>query len=320
MIDILIPTFNRSESLAKNLTLLNDLLIKERLIDCFRILVSNNCSTDETDKMLEEFSLNLICKLVVYNQSTNIGLERNSIFLLQKSESKFVIYLGDDDYLPEGYLTELYFHVNTEPALGVVIPGFTSVDADGNKRVCRKILKGNLKLNAGFLSVLRLSSYGHQLSGLLLRRDGLLESYTSNELFRNIYPFIFFVARNNEKFVSIFASRFQVLVSISNSKDWRYDEIGLLGEIIKNYKILYPSSVLKQTLASFCLIARQRWRLRISVRPTLYLPALKAIKHFTINPVPPILLKILIVLFLPVLYLVELFSVFVRLLPNRQAK
>lgn len=311
-IDILIPTFNRAPFLAKNLELLQEQIQNSNLEKRYRILVSNNCSTDETSEAIKKFESTAQVELVVYEQKENIGLERNAVFLLQNATADFVLYLGDDDYLPEGYLTSLIKRVDSDEHLGVVIPGFTTVDVDGNKRIARKILKNDIEAKPGFSSVLRLSAYGHQLSGLLLRRDGLFERYTADDGFRNIYPFIYFVAYNNQYFSSIYSSRYQVLVSISNSKDWRYDEIGLLGEIIKNYKILYPTNTIKQTLAALTFIVKQRWRLRVSIRPSSYSKTLNAVKHFLHSPIPSAQLKLGLIIAIPVLYLVELMAVVKR--------
>jgi abequosyltransferase len=315
MIDILIPTFNRCTSLKKNLLVLNELLKNENLNEQFQVLVSNNCSSDNTESMLNDIGSHLCFRLIVYTQTKNIGLEPNAVFLLANSTSDYVIYLGDDDYLPEGYLTRIYQLVKEDPNLGVVIPGFTTVDVDGNTRIGRKKLETDVVCGRGFLSVLKFSTYGHQLSGLALRRHELLKTYVENPELRNIYPFIYFVAKNNFEFKTVYAPRFQVLVSVSNTKDWLYDEMGLLCEVLKNYNILFKDSLAKQIVSSCVFVFRQSWRLRISMRPSSYGLTLKALRAFLESKVPSTLLKITVVAGLPILYLKQLVDSITRRLP-----
>lgn len=308
MIDILIPTFNRCDSLKHNLLVLDELLRNENLNEQFQVLVSNNCSTDDTKNMLNDIGSSLCFRLVVHTQTKNIGLEPNAVFLLANSISDYVMYLGDDDYLPPGYLSYAYSLIQKDHDFGVLIPGFTTVDGDGNRRVSRKPLSIDITRPAGFGSVLKLSTYGHQLSGLVLRRKGLLDAYVENPELRNIYPFIFFVAKNNFEFNSVYAPRFQVLVSVSNSKNWRYDEMGLLCEVLKNYNILFQDSVIKQIVSSCVFIFRQGWRLRISLRPSSYGLTLRALQAFLKSNVPSTQLKIAVVAGLPILYFKQLFD------------
>lgn len=307
-IDILIPTYNRAPFLANNLDLLQQQIITSNLDKRYQILVSNNCSTDETSAVIENFKIKSRVDIKIFEQTENIGLERNAIFLLKSSTANFVLYLGDDDYLPDGYLENLIEKVDRDEQLGVVIPGITTVDADGNRSVFREVSSKDIEMRPSFIAVIQLSSYGHQLSGLLLRREGLYERYTANENLRNIYPFIYFVAYNNQYFSSCYTPRHQVLVSISNSKDWRYDEIGLLGEIIKNYQILYSSSQIKQTASALVFIVKQRWRLRINLWPSSYSKSINALKHFVGSPVPSSLLKFCVIFSIPFLYFAEFYA------------
>ena len=52
LLDILIPTFNRENALEKNLHLLINFIDKLKVEHEVKIIVSDNCSTDDTLKML----------------------------------------------------------------------------------------------------------------------------------------------------------------------------------------------------------------------------------------------------------------------------
>jgi glycosyltransferase involved in cell wall biosynthesis len=272
MIDILIPTYNRKNDLNKNIYHLNDLIEREGLEKYFNILVSDNCSTDDSFEELQKIKSNLKVNITLFQQDENIGLEKNAIFLLEKATSDFIMYIGDDDYLPSGYLSYVVDKINEDIQVCVIIPGITAYFAGGSTKESRIEKFSEKKFEEGFLSALKTSHLGHQLSGVLFRREGLYDKYTENNNLRNIYPFIFFVAYNALRGKVYYAPKYKVLVTQSNSKDWGYDDSGLLTEIFKNYKIIYPNSVLKRFLLCQYIMIKQRWRLRIGKNPY---PAMK---------------------------------------------
>jgi glycosyltransferase involved in cell wall biosynthesis len=276
MIDILIPTYNRAPFLIKNIILLNEQMESDGIIDKFRILVSNNCSTDDTKTALELVEKDIKVKLKTYEQFSNIGLEKNAIFLLCESDAEFIIYLGDDDYLPSGYLNFIAETIENDKEVTAIIPGILALYPDGLTLPGRFANFEVKKYSPSLKTTREVSNFGHQLSGLFLKRDGLSKNYLRSENLRNIYPFIFFVAYNNLRGTTYYAPKFQVLVSQGNSKDWKYDDSGLLVDILKNFKILYPDSWRKRLLLSWSFIIKQSWRLRIGSNP---IPAFKSFIH-----------------------------------------
>lgn len=261
-LDILLPTYNRATDLAKNLKLLDEQANKLNGKP-IKIIISNNASTDDTFTYLEDLKTEkLSFELEIYHQPTNIGLEPNAIFLLSKSKSNFIMYLGDDDFLPNGYLDFVISTIRTDQELGSIIPGFSALYKDGTVHESRNACFDVKKYDKGFNSLLKISHFGHQLSGLVSKREGLLESYLAMEDCRNIYPFIFFISKPIKELNSYYAPKYQVLVSQENVKDWNYDESGLLTEVFKNYKLLYPNAALKRLLLELSFSTNQSWRLR----------------------------------------------------------
>lgn len=263
MIDILIPTFNRAPFLKKNLNLLIEQIHDSQLDDKISILISDNFSEDETISIVTNIIENTNINIKLYRQTENIGLEKNAIFLLKKSSNDFIMYLGDDDYLPKGYLTYIFDKINNIDNLSCIIPGISGLYSNEIVRPSRNADFDEKRYEPSFKTVKQISFYGHQLSGVLLKRKGLYENYTADEKLRNIYLFIFFVAYNNLQGISIYAPKYQILVSQSNSKDWNYDNSGLLTEIFKNYKILFQNNSLKRNIMNFYIMNQQSWRLRI---------------------------------------------------------
>jgi glycosyltransferase involved in cell wall biosynthesis len=312
MIDILIPTYNREQDLIKNINHLNDLVVKEKIEKYFRILVSDNCSTDHTWDRLNDVESETEIELIKFRQNGNVGLERNAVFLLQKASSEYIMYIGDDDYLPENYLKFVVDTIQSDKIVCSIIPGINALYADGSTKPGRGANFDRKKYAPGFISALKLSCYGHQLSGILLKRDGLEKNYLRDPHYRNIYPFIFFLSYNNLRGSSYYVPMYKVLVSQSNSKDWSYDDSGLLTEMFKNFNILFPESSLKRFLLSASILKKQgAWRLRLGKNPFL---AIRSLTHVWKNKSTDLLVKIFLPIAVFYLYLRKLLSISKRML------
>lgn len=294
MIDILIPTYNRSIFLEKNLLLLKKIINEKKLNSIINIIISDNNSNDNTDAIIKNFSAENFCNIYTYKQTSNIGLERNAIFLLTKARAKFVMYLGDDDYISEDYLSFSIEQIKKDENLSCIIPGFSCLYEDGIVLPARNESYDFKKFKSNLSTVCRISNYGHQLSGLITRRAGLLEEYTTINELRNIYPFIFFVTKCILSGNSIYAPKYQVLVSQSNSKDWKYDDSGLLLEIFKNYNIAFGKRSIKYTIACISFIISQPYRLRVGRNINL---AFKAFKELVTNHQVTLTVKIFLIFF-----------------------
>lgn len=308
MIDILIPTFNRAEFLKKNILELNQKITRSKLQTEFRIFVSDNCSTDNTTDTLAEIERLVTVPIIKFRQDKNIGLEPNALFLLMKATSEYVMYLGDDDYLPEGYL-EFIFEKTTKEGVDCVIPGFSELFPGNIIKPSRNASFQLKKYPSGFSTLCELSNYGHQLSGLLTKRDGMYGAYMEQDENRNIYPFVFFISYCILRGETYYAPMYQVLVSQSNSKDWSYDDSGLLVDIFKNYKTLFPNQPFKEVWASVSFARIQYWRLRIDKSP---LDAWKAFVHLIASKEVSNLIKLSLLALYPYFYSRKIFSFFKR--------
>ena len=95
LLTIAIPTFNRRDFIEMSL---NSIFCQfdERV----EVLVSDNCSTDGTERFVKEHY-----PQVRYEKNNeNIGPDRNFLECFKKANGKFILLLGDDDILVEGAL------------------------------------------------------------------------------------------------------------------------------------------------------------------------------------------------------------------------
>lgn len=96
LLTIAIPTFNRCKKLRRLLKIIENEIINSRLTDHVRVLVSDNASSDDTSETISEFKHGKI-NLTYYCQSTNLGFDRNVMYLYENIESEYVWFFSDDD-------------------------------------------------------------------------------------------------------------------------------------------------------------------------------------------------------------------------------
>lgn len=247
---ILIPTYNRAGILEKNLLSLLAEIKQYNLESEIGIVVSDNASTDETFSVLK----NLIpvfseahVDFQIYRSDVNTGLEGNGVFILGKAIAEYVIWLGDDDFLPEGFLQYTVDKFKTEN-IGWMLTGAITEYKDGSRVDTYHLDFDEKRYQQGYDTIWAVSLYGHKMSGLVIRREGVLESYLSKPEWRNIYLYIYFLLYNQVKYPGIFAAKYKVLVNHDNKKDFSYNTIGLLDEVFKSYNFLIQVFGLKKVI------------------------------------------------------------------------
>lgn len=240
-IDILIPTYQRAEALLPNLSHLLTLVRGTGCESRCRIIVSDNASTDATESIVAKFVAERKCaELIKYRRNEqNLGLEKNAVKCLEAATADFVLWCGDDDFIADGYLEFLLTKIDENPRLGCVLPGLASLHQDGSLHSGRIAPYDIKEFPNGYESVLQCSHLAHQMSGILLRRQGLLEAYLKSPQYRNPYLFIYMASDRMLKYDTIYAPKFRTAVTVFNAKDWSYNKVGLLDEVFKNYFALH---------------------------------------------------------------------------------
>ena len=69
----------------------------------FELLISDDCSTDDTIRICEDFSKK-DKRVKLFKQKKNLGVSDNFYFVFRKSRYKFFIWLSGDDYISKDYL------------------------------------------------------------------------------------------------------------------------------------------------------------------------------------------------------------------------
>lgn len=283
LLTILIPTYNRRQFLEKNCLSLVENINRYHLNDKVKILISNNQSPDSTQSFLDTFSnVNSNVNIEIINQKSNIGSVNNVLFLLDKSTSEFVLFLGDDDFLHEEYLHNI-INLISKPKnkISAIIPSNLAVSEKGEiLGFSRDTDMNSRTFDAGFNSCLINSWRGHQLSGLIFKRAGLADLCKKNSIC-NMYLFIYLVAVSSLRGTLIHLTEFPVKVSrpSQEEKGWSYGNDGLISHIFDNYKQLSDISKKQRMLLELKILDEQYWRYIMYVKkgPIAFLKALKAI-------------------------------------------
>ncbi|WP_084615815.1 glycosyltransferase family 2 protein [Solimonas flava] len=96
LLSICIPTYNRAAKLKRQLMAV---LEQTRTLDDVEILVSDNCSGDDTGRVCAEFSG---LGFRINRNETNIGSVRNINKLFELARGAYIWFLADDDILDQG--------------------------------------------------------------------------------------------------------------------------------------------------------------------------------------------------------------------------
>lgn len=263
LLSILIPTYNRATYLEKNLMILYNHITKMKVFDKIEIIISNNCSSDNTHEIVENFK-NKYPQFNVFHitQESNIGLEKNALEVLKYAQNEYVMYLGDDDYVDFFYLEGILSHLTISNNTHCIIPSNVPIDINGNLLPGQRDINIKSKLyKQGFKNCLQNSWRGHQLSGLVLKRKRLYQIYKERDV-GNIYLFIFLVGYCCLKGDTYHFTNYPIKVTSpgQENKDWNYGNDGLIDEIFDNYLKL-PVNYLKRSILQLHFFKKQSWRL-----------------------------------------------------------
>lgn len=239
-LSILIPTYNRCADLLYNLSLLEEHILANNLLQQVCVIVSDNASSDNTYEKLLEYKSYCDIQLLLHKQVNNVGYAKNLLDLIKIAKTEWIMLLGDDDYLEPTYITDCLHSINNNPNLGCIIPNYRIWESI-KKELCgfREENCETMLYKAGFEACLANAWRAHQLSGLSFKRAGIYEEYTKYNM-NNLYPQIFFVAYSALRYDVLHFGHFCLRVSAipQTQKDWNYGNDGLMNDIFQNFRYL----------------------------------------------------------------------------------
>ncbi len=129
LLTIAIPTYNRASILDRQLAwLAQD--IKEFESEC-EIIVSDNCSTDDTQDALaywQTYFARTSTSFKVNTNKQNIGVIKNVAYCMNAATSKYVWTIGDDDVIQQQTVAYIFNNIKKHLDLAVLILNFSATD------------------------------------------------------------------------------------------------------------------------------------------------------------------------------------------------
>lgn len=220
--------------------------------DKIEIIISDNCSTDGTYKMLISLLGSTKISLKIFRQKKNDGFERNIIFLLKQATTRYVMLLGDDDYISINYLKKAINYLENEKEITCIQTNSYQIDNHFNKVYRTRLKESRDKIFDSSEINMSLMFNASQLSGLVFLVKETLESYQKLGG-NNLYPQVYFAAYNMKRGKTVLITDSPVQVTITNSKDWSYHEDGLITDMLQNVKMVSVDENERFKLEKYCI-------------------------------------------------------------------
>ena len=216
-VSVCIPTYNQADYLEATLKSVLNQSLKP-----FEIIVSNDCSTDNTKYLLDLYSKNLK-NITVVHQKNNLGIAKNVDACLRMATGDYVLRIDSDDFLQPEFIEKLTEQLNLNPDAGYAHAAVQEID------------------QFGFLLKVRCLA---RKSGFQSGDDALIKAVKGYKVAANIVLFRRSVLEtvNYISCKANFAEDYYLASTISSSG---YGNV-YLNEILSNYRVWADSGKIRQ--------------------------------------------------------------------------
>jgi len=137
-----------------------------------RLILVDNCSDRDTERMLEEFAEALDVRVLLLRTTVNEGFVKAVNRGVARSETPLVAVVRHNSRVMPGWLEPLLAFADEEPSAGIVVPGF--VDAGPRRRVSNgsPVVRGMELPAADFAALMMRHSLFEQIGGFNEELDG----------------------------------------------------------------------------------------------------------------------------------------------------
>jgi len=118
ILTIAIPTYNGSDTIDVNLKKLINIKKKYPI----EILVSDNCSTDNTADIVKKYD-----EIDYYKNNENVGFDNNCNLCVERSKGDYVWLLADNDSFNELYFEKVFSFLSNNNDLNIIFLDFKSI-------------------------------------------------------------------------------------------------------------------------------------------------------------------------------------------------
>jgi glycosyltransferase involved in cell wall biosynthesis len=166
-VSICIPTYNQSAYLELSVKSAYDQTVKPT-----EIIVSDDCSTDDTKLVLERLKLQIPILKVIY-QPVNLGMSKNTDDCLRMGSGDFILKLDSDDQIYPGYIEKVSALMLKYPEAGYGHVAIQEIDQNDKKTRIRRLFRSYIYQDSS--KALKAGAKGYQVSAniIMFRRSAL---------------------------------------------------------------------------------------------------------------------------------------------------
>lgn len=242
------PTFNGAETIGETLRS----ILKQSFTD-FEIIIQDDASTDDTEKVIKEFA---DPRIKFFQNSQNLGYPGNLEEARKKAGGEIVYLMGQDDILAEKALEATWQAFQRPEGVGAVTRPYFWFDSD-----LKRPVRAKKQLNPSADEVVHITDDPKrvvavfetldQLSGLAYRREFLDTPFHPDIFPCHVYPFAAIFKRHPV----VFLKDYDVAVRISSSQARKISSIydkSPLQSWVEMFETVFAGEELAK-IKKFCL-------------------------------------------------------------------
>ncbi|MBU1127248.1 glycosyltransferase [Patescibacteria group bacterium] len=182
----------------------------------YEILIADDCSTDNTEKVIKEIKDK---RITFYRNSENLGYSKNLEKCRKRARGDIIYLMGQDDILGKDALLNTCKAFERSPEIGAVTRPYYWFDKDINIPVrAKKQLNSKkdelVKITSEKEKILTMFSTLDQLSGLAFRKEYMDLPFHEDIFPCHVYPF----ASIFKKYTVVFLKDYNLAVRIGSSQ------------------------------------------------------------------------------------------------------
>ncbi len=232
---IAIPTYNGARTIKRTLDSILGQPFPKNEVD---VIVCNNYSTDNTVEILQPF----LSQIILFNNDSNLGGDRNFQLCVDRSESEYVWIVGDDDVLKENSITEVLTKLSND-TYACVFVNYSLYDIKLQKEIVEKFIPINHDIVAKGISQFleHTNTAGNFLSSIIHNKE-YFKSVNSTKYYGTCFlqfAVIIDYVNNNDTLIIAQA----LVTNMGDSTDREFNAGGVSVKIISNlYTIVKTAS------------------------------------------------------------------------------
>lgn len=137
-VSVCIPVFNAAEYLRQAV----ESVLEQNYRD-FEIVIVDNCSTDQTNALVDELLMNSNGCIRFYKNERNVGLVGNFNRCMEYARGNYIKFLCADDLMLDGCLERMVAGLDAYQSVKLVSSSRLAIDAQGNEIGVRRYMTGD---------------------------------------------------------------------------------------------------------------------------------------------------------------------------------